>query len=85
MPFKGVSAELRDKVRFYIVYVPEKNPAADLVELATEYNATEFPKLLVEQTYDNEFDKTVSMKHVFYEGKSYKYKDLYEFMNKFAR
>ena len=85
MPFKAVSAELRDKVRFYIVYVPEKSPPSDLVALQEEYNSTDLPRLLVEQTYDNEFDKTVEMKHVMYEGKSYKYKDLFQFMSKFAR
>ena len=85
LAFKAVSAELRDKVRFYIVYIPEKNPPADLVSLAESYNATDLPKLLVEQTYDNEFDKTVLTKHVVYEGKSFKYLDMLEFMSKYAR
>lgn len=48
LPFKAVSAELRDKVRFYIVYIPDKKPPTDLVALAEEYNSTDLPKLLVE-------------------------------------
>jgi len=85
MAFKAVSAELRDKARFYIVYVPEKNTPADLVKLSAEYNVSEFPKLLIEQTYDTEFDKMLDMKHIIYEGKGFKYKDLHQFMSKFAR
>ena len=59
LPFKAASAELRDRMRFYVVHVPEKNPPADLAALAESYNATELPKLILEQTYDNEFDKIV--------------------------
>jgi len=62
LPFKAVSAQLRDKIRFYIIYVSEKNAPADLVELAGEYKVTEFPKLIIEQTHDTEFDKMLDMK-----------------------
>ena len=48
LAFKAVSSELRDKTRFYIVYVPEKNTPPDLAELASDYNVTEYPKLMVE-------------------------------------
>lgn len=85
LPLKAVSAELRDKIRFYIVYVPEKKPAKDLVALAEFYNATELPKLILEQTYDNEFDKIVETKRTVYGSKSYKYRDLHQFMSKYAR
>lgn len=85
LPFKGVAAELRDKIRFYIVHVPEKNPRKDLVALAEAYNATELPKLILEQTYDNEFDKIVETTQSAYGSKSYKYRDLHQFMSKYAR
>lgn len=52
VPFKSVSAEFHNKVRFYIVYIPEKNPPSDLVALSEKYGAQELPKLLIEQTYD---------------------------------
>ena len=48
LPFKAVSAALMDKLRFYIVYIPEKNPPADLLSLSETYNSTELPKLLIE-------------------------------------
>ena len=48
LPFKATSAELKDKIRFYIVYLPAKNPPKDLVALAESYGATELPKLLIE-------------------------------------
>lgn len=85
LPFKAASAELKDKIRFYIVYLPAKDPPKDLAALAEAYGATELPKLIVEQTYDNEFDKTVERTQTAYQSKSYKYRDLLDFMNKFAR
>ena len=53
--------------------------------LAEFYNATELPKLILEQTYDNEFDKIVETKRTVYGSKSYKYHDLHQFMSKYAR
>lgn len=56
-----------------------------MVALAQEYDATALPKLVVEQTYDNEFDKIVERKQSIYSSKSYRYRDLVQFMGKFAR
>jgi hypothetical protein len=32
-PFRGASAEFRDKLRFYVITIPEKNPNPEMVEL----------------------------------------------------
>jgi len=32
-PFKAASAEFRDKLRFYVIAIPDKNPNPDCVEL----------------------------------------------------
>ena len=86
VPFKSVSAEFRNKVRFYIVYVPEKNPPSDLVALSEQYSAQDLPKLLIEQTFDTEQSSQLpDKKTIVYEGKSYKFRDLEQFIRPFAR
>ena len=49
--FKALSAQYRDRLRFTVVPLPDKKESADNLELKKEYNVTELPTLILEQTY----------------------------------
>lgn len=49
--FKALSAQFRDRLRFTVIPLPDKKETADNLALKEEYNVTELPTLIVEQTY----------------------------------
>jgi hypothetical protein len=54
---KALAAEFRDRIRFTIISIPEAgkvNP--ELVTLQEEYEVTDLPKLILEETWDVEKD-----------------------------
>jgi hypothetical protein len=77
---------MRDRIRFYIIPVLEKNPKKENVELAAQFKAETLPKLVVLETYDavNEAVKEQPKEHI-YDSKDYKLKDLLNYFDKFAR
>ena len=77
---------MRDRIRFYIIPVLDKNPSQDNVDLAAQYQGETLPKLVVLETFDavNEAVKEVSKEHI-YDSKDFKYKDLLNYFDKFAR
>ena len=44
--------EVRDKIRFYVITIPDKDANEELVEIQKQYKAEELPKLMILETYD---------------------------------
>ena len=84
--FKALSAEFRDRLRFTVIPLPENKESADNLALKTEYNVTELPTLIVQQTYQVK-DKVVldEPKRVQYTSQTYKVPELSRFLKVFAR
>ena len=45
-------AEVKDKIRFYVITIAEENPNSQLVEIQMQYQAEDLPKLIIEETFD---------------------------------
>ena len=83
--FLATVAHLRDRLRFYIIPILEKNPSKDNLELQQEFNAEELPKLFVMESYDALNDQPKDEeKVVLYDKEGYKYKDLVGFLDYYA-
>ena len=82
---KAASAEYNNRLRFYVVPISD-NASQDLLDLKQEFNVTEMPTLLLQQTYDVEFDKINQDRTLIpFGSKQYKYPDLAGFFKKYAR
>jgi hypothetical protein len=55
--FLAAVAEVKDRIRVYIVHIAEKNPNQEAVELAEELGVKDLPKLIIRRSYDNEIDE----------------------------
>lgn len=79
-------AEVRDRVRFYVIVIAEKNPNADNVELQKLYEAENLPKLLVLETYDATNQEVLKeARQTVYEKTEFKYQALVNFFEDYAR
>ena len=84
--FMAAISELRDRLRFYVITVAEKNPNADSVELQKLYKAENLPKLMVEETYDATNGSVLAeARETVYEKTEFKYLALVDFFEQFAR
>ena len=84
--FKALSAEFRDKVRFSVIALPDKKETKDNLALKEEYNITDLPTVILEQTYSIK-DKQVldTPSRLVYNSKTYKIPELVRFIKPFAR
>lgn len=47
-PFLAVTAAFRDRLRFLVIPIPEKNPSPENVALMEQYQVTDLPTLVIE-------------------------------------
>ena len=55
--FKALSAEFRDRIRFYVIPIVDKKTPQDLLDIFNSYNAKDLPAIITEQSFniqDNE-------------------------------
>jgi hypothetical protein len=50
--FKALSAEFRDRLRFYVIPILDKKTPQDLLDIYNRYDAKELPAIIVEQTFN---------------------------------
>lgn len=83
---KALSAEFRDRLRISIIHVPDNKPSEYSKVLLKDYEVTDLPKMVVEQTYDPKEDKLLSQYGIHdYKHKEFKIHQLIEFLEPFAR
>jgi len=84
--FMSAIAEVRDKLRFYVVVVAEKNPSAENVEIQKQYEAEKLPKLMILESFDATNQEVLKeQKQVVYEKTEFKYQALVNFFEDYAR
>lgn len=88
---KALSAEFREKIRFFVVHAVEDSPNSDfeeeMLELYGIKDRDTLPELILEQTYDPETNSTIEgepIRHRYQEG-NFKVQKLKDFLRPFAR
>ena len=88
---KALSAEFRDKIRFYVIHAVEDSPNAEFEEeILNVYGLKDrdsLPELILEQTYDPETNTTFEGEptlHKYHEA-TFKIQKLKDFLRPFAR
>lgn len=62
---KALSAVFRDKLRICIIKASEGKVSKDIEELMKDYEVTNLPRLIVEQTYDSQKDEILKQYKIF--------------------
>lgn len=84
--FLAAVAEVKDRIRVYVVHVAEKNPNPEAVELAEEHGAKDLPKLIVRRSFDTKINEKRPYSENFnYNNDSFKIPDLLAFFEKHTR
>jgi len=85
--FKAVSAEFRNKLRFYVIAIPEKNPPQEKVEIQKLYGVEELPALVVERSVNPRKDGDIldEVEIISYKSKDFKLREIKKFLSRFAR
>lgn len=84
--FKALSAEFRDRMRFDIVHINEKKVSEELQAIKESYGVTNFPSIVVEQSYNAQEDQVMELVNtVKYDTVSSNLSDLVNLLRKYAR
>ena len=84
-PFMAISALFRDRLRFIVVPVPEKDASPENAELMKQYEIEDLPTLVIEQTFDQKTNEVIEKNLVKYTETEYKIPHLTRFIEKYAR
>lgn len=83
---KALSAEYKDRLRISVISMPEGKGTADQEEIMKDYEVSDLPKLVVEETYDAAEDKVLQQYRIHeYKAKDFKINELISFLKPYAR
>lgn len=67
------------------MHVPEKNPSSDALAIQEMFGVLDFPKIIVEQSYDVEnLEILESPKQIAFPSSSFKFAEIEKFLKTFA-